>query len=312
MNQKKSYEEKLKLSRRSFLKATTGGIAGALIVGTTAGNARAAAPNGQGVAYNSKNQKLRTYSDSLDRTVSLPETIEKVVPSGLAAQCMLSTLCPEKLVAVASAGDAQEVESNQDAVDYIFDLPETGEMYSARRNINTSKIASIDTDVIVDVGFDGDDLKFTLDYLQANTETPAIFVDISFGKLPQAYRTLGELLGCRDRAEILASYIENLYADIEEKRKNVKIAPKVLYAGGDLGLSNSNKIQNDVIKYLGGIPVELPEGSEENQIDANALTKQNIDHVIFESYDCFYSIVSALGQPNEIWSSVSAVQKNRF
>jgi ABC-type Fe3+-hydroxamate transport system substrate-binding protein len=71
-------------------------------------------------------------------------------------------------------------------------------------------------------------------------------------------------MDCADRADPLASYIEGLYADIEERRQNVETAPVVLYAGNEPGLRGNSVIQNAAIAYLGGIPAESGE-----DIDAN-------------------------------------------
>ena len=45
--------------------------------------------------------ETQTFTDSLGRKVELPKEIEKVAPSGMMAQIMLYTLCPDRLCGLA-------------------------------------------------------------------------------------------------------------------------------------------------------------------------------------------------------------------
>ncbi len=321
MDNKKNNDDQLKLSRRTFLKRTTAGIAGSLLV---CANTNFASATTQVSQTTEKQSQINVFTDYLGRKESLPNNIERVVPSGHFAQILLCSLCPEKLASLASkfsgtvAGyseisfDSLKAQYQRGGMGNIFNLPESGDLYSChQRTIKTSLIASIDFDVLIDVGFNKSDLKLSLDYLETNIDKPAIFIDASFGNLPQAYRTLGNLLGYSSRAELLASYIEKLYADIEDKRNGVRTARKVLYAGNDLGL-NTSCIQNEAIEYLGEIPVIVPNGSQDNEIDASSLQNQSTDYVIFNSHKCFNSISNKTGQPYEIWSDVQAIKKGNY
>lgn len=257
-----------------------------------------------------KEEGYYEFTDSLGRKVLVPYNIKRVIPSGVFVQNMLCSLCPEKLVAVTATIEKGDVEAYRRAgMEHVPTLPETGELYSRHnRTINTSKIATIDADIFVDIGYHMDDLKSCLDYVQKKTEKPAVSIDGTFGNLPQAYRVFGKLLGCERRAEVLASYIERLYSSIEEKRKNVTTSPKILYVGNEMWLITKDHLRNKVIAYLGGTPV-LSHGEP---IDIDFIIKQNVDYIMFYNYGVFHSILNKQGEAYEMWSPVPAIQKNGY
>ena len=311
MDNKKDPGESLQLSRRSFLKVATGALAGAVILGATSIDASAVDFDLAGSEAEAQVQLgMQTFSDSLNRRVMLPRNIERIVPSGRFAQIMLCTLCPEKLAAV-SAFDASEHSAYQrGGMGNLSRLAETGEMYSSRgRSINTARIADVEADIVLDLGDPKTDLQLSLDYMQMNTNKPAVFIHATFGELPQAYRQLGALLGCESRAEELATYIERLFSDIELRRTAVETPKTILYAGNDMGLYDNHPLQNAVIEFLGG---RAAGSLTSDRIDIGALLDRNIDYIIFIDHDCFDSLISGHGEAYNIWSSVPAIQRGSY
>jgi iron complex transport system substrate-binding protein len=88
---------------------------------------------------------------------------------------------------------------------------------------------------MLDVGLPKEGLADRLNALQLETNIPYVFIDISFGKLPRAYRTLGSLLGCEARAEALASYVEAAMSEVREIANSKELACKVFYAQRERG-----------------------------------------------------------------------------
>ena len=306
MSDTKSINNPLQLSRRNFLKVMTGGIASTILLGATTKEVSALTQNSD-IEQDTSDEAFENLmiNDCLQREVTIPKIVKKVVPSGIFAQTVLCTLCPEKVSAVASKIDkSEEDEYIRGGREELCELPETGEMYScSRRNIKTSKIADLDSELVIDVGCRKNDLKFSLDYLQMNTDTSTIFVDASFGKLPKAYRILGELLDCGDRAELLATYIEDLYYDIEERKNNIEKESNVFFARNELGITRHSdySFQNEAIEFIGAVPVIVPDSSQNEEVDLNFIQEQNIDYVMFNNRDCFDSIINLEGSAYEIW-----------
>jgi iron complex transport system substrate-binding protein len=250
------------------------------------------------------------FTDSLGRKVMVPYNIKRIIPSGVFAQTTLCTLCPEKLASVASTIDEGDVEAYQRAgMEHVATLPKTGAMYSRGQNaFDTSKVATIDADIIVDIGYHKDDLGSRLNDIQDATAKPAVSTDGVFGSLPQVYRVLGPLLGYESRAKALASYIEEFYSKIEAKRENVTTSPKVLYVGNAMRPRGNSPLQNKVMEYLGGTPVVSPDAI----MDIEFIIQQGVDYVIFFNHDNFHSILNKQGEVYEKWSSVPAIQKNCY
>ena len=93
--------------------------------------------------------ETQTFTDSLGREVELPKEIEKVAPSGMMAQIMLYTLCPDRLCGLARDISVAELEF----VDQKYqDLPTLGNLYGSNANLNLESLMQAEPDVIIDIG----------------------------------------------------------------------------------------------------------------------------------------------------------------
>ncbi|MDR3316253.1 MAG: ABC transporter substrate-binding protein [Coriobacteriales bacterium] len=296
--------DRLVLSRKHFIELVSGGALCALALGVPR--------EAFGVQVI---DDVYDFVDSLGRGVSIPSSIERVTPMGICAQTMLCTLLPEKLASVAvSINEAETQEYLNAGMGAVTDLPETGTaIKSEATGIDLGGIEAIVPSIILDIGTPKEELGSRLDALQEETGRPCVFLDISFGKLPEAYRKLGQLLGCGKRAEKLASYIEGIYSDIEKRRTKVLGSCKVLYASGELGLHSrgSASLQADVISFIGAVPIVTPHSAENGTIDFGALASEDVGIVLFDDADSFDSLCSHEGEAYEIWSSIPAVQSGR-
>ena len=66
--------------------------------------------SGKGNQTESTQTEMQTFTDSLGREVELPKEIAKVAPSGMMAQIMLYTLCPDRLCGLARDISVAEME----------------------------------------------------------------------------------------------------------------------------------------------------------------------------------------------------------
>lgn len=307
----------LKMSRRAFLKGTAA-AAGLCLVGGSGEVAEALeSEKAETFVGDTKPAPEKWFTDSVGRKVRIPDKIREVIPTGNYAQALLCTLCPKKMRSVADAPPADEkTQYEESGMSEIYDLPETGSMYKpeGERDLKTGKIAALESNLIVDAGFIKDDLKVNLEYLQRKSDTPVIFIDASLGKLPQAYRTLGKLLGCSERAEKLALYIEELYADVESKRSKIEHSPRIFYAKNNGGMYKSEgySVHDEIIRFVGATPIIPKEGNDINKIDIQQLGSESIDYIIFNSEDCYNSILEEHGEDYEIWSQLDAVRDDQY
>lgn len=84
MDDPKTANNHLHLSRRGFLRVTTASIVGAIFAGASTNDVCAATENQEILLNSSKDQSENyLFKDSLRREVPLPKKIERVVPSGI-------------------------------------------------------------------------------------------------------------------------------------------------------------------------------------------------------------------------------------
>ena len=200
------------------------------------------------------------FTDSAGRTVDVPAQITKIAPSGGVAQMILLTLAPERLVGLSSRPDAVQLPYFPGS---IADLPEFGQFYGSKANINMEALIAAQPQIIIDLGDYKDGIAADMDMVQEQTGIPTVFIDASLENLPTAYRLLGSLLGVEDRAEKLASYIEETLAYAAQKSAQILPEDKkdVMYGTGASGLACNPKgsSQADVIELVGGKNIIEPE-----------------------------------------------------
>jgi iron complex transport system substrate-binding protein len=176
-----------------------------------------------------------TVTDGAGRSVPVPARVERVFPAGPPASIMLYTLAPELLLGWTRPNSAQERE---------FLLPDIGSRAQVGRitgrgnTANLEVVLSLKPDLILDVGYVTDTYVSLADRVQQQTGIPYALLDGSFQGTAAAYRLLGELIGRRADAEVLARYAEQTVATIAGRIADVPKdrRPRVYFARGPRGL----------------------------------------------------------------------------
>ncbi len=229
-----------------------------------------------------KEAKTVEFTDDLGRTVTLPASIERVAPSGNPSQILLFTLAPDKMVGWASR-------PRQGQAKYIAEkyqnLPEFGAFYGKRGNLNLEELMSADAQLVVDFGERKKGIAEQLDQLQAKIGVPIIFIEGDVDSMGQAYRRLGEVLDCGERAEKLAQFCDETIAYAKQKSALVKTPLGVYLGDGDLGYEAiaASNIHGRVIQLVGAdnvAKIEKTKGSGGNLISAEQLLNWQPDVVL--------------------------------
>lgn len=287
------------ISRREFARFAALGAA-ALIVGTP--------------EFAIAEPRSRKFTDSLGRTIVVPATVCAVMPAGDIAQQLVCTLCPELLSSVASEiTEADALEFKRAGMGEIANLPETGGSSSSGVEGVVPQAASwTGASLILDAGLRKNNLANDLDALQKEEGVPCVFLDVSFGNLPQAYRMLGNLLGREDRAEQLASYVESAMDRAAAVGFASKNPPRVFYAPRHNGIEvrSSYTVQVDAIAHVGATPITSPYVFPDRTVDIAALNEAKADLVVFDDTDCLKSFVRREGEAWDIWSQSDAFADN--
>lgn len=254
----------------------------------------------------------REFTDSLGRTVTLPEKIEKLALSGPLTQIYVFPLCPELLAGFSTA-------FSEDAEKYIpaefIELPELGQLYGGKGTMNLEALLAAAPDVVVDVGEAKDGMAEDLDKLSEQTGIPFVHVNATIAASPEAYRKLGELIGDSSKAEKLAAWCEKTLAavntcmekvDADKARKNVVycLGPKGLnvLADGSFHAQIVSLCANNAAKLESPVP-----HGDGNEIDMEQLILWDPDVILFQ-HNSVYGEVGG----NETWGQLRAVKDGQY
>ena len=252
----------------------------------------------------------RMFTDSVGREVELPETIESVAPSGMVAQVMLYTLCPDMLCGL-----------SQRFTDYAFDfvdekylsLPLFGQLYGSGATLNLEALMEAQPDVIIDIGEKKENMAEDLDGLQEQIGIPVIFVEATLPTMAEAYRTLGEL-GCEpERAQTLAQYCEDTLAYADEKAAQIPEEERktVYFAMGDDGLTTTTEesIHADVVERIGAVNAAQKDAlpARVGTVSFEQILVWQPDFILAETPWLYEGITQ-----DSLWQDVTAVQEGRI
>ncbi len=248
--------------------------------------------------------KTISFTDDLGRTVTLPVNIERVAPSGHPSQILLFTLAPDKMVGWASR-------PRQDQANYIAEkyrkLPEFGAFYGKRGNLNLEELLSANVQLVVDFGERKKGIEEQLDQLQTKIGVPIIFIEGDIDSMAKAYRRLGDVLNCPEKAEKLAQFCEETIDYATEKAALVE-KPLGIYLGdGDLGYEaiSASNIHGRVIELIGAnnvAKIEKTKGSGGNLISAEQLLNWQPDIILINRSSAYQNtqtdaVFQELGAP---------------
>lgn len=249
-----------------------------------------------------------TFTDSAGRAVELPVNIEKVAVSGPLAQIALFALCPDKLAGVASAWDAT---AEQYLATEYYNLPELGQLYGGKGELNLETLLASGAQVVIDVGEPKDTIVEDLDALQAQTGIPFVHITATTATMGDAYRMLGELLNMPAEAETLAVYCDEVYARTNEIAGSVEKV-NLLYCLGDSGLNviANGSYHAEVIDLLSNNLAVVAEPSGKgtgNEVDMEQILLWNPDVILFAP-DSIYATVA----DDPAWQQVNAIKNGAY
>ena len=268
--------------------------------------------SGCSVSETSPENETFTFTDSCGREVELPVNITKVAPSGSMAQIILYTAAPDALAGWSS---------NPGGIQFAYfpekyrDLPEFGQFYGRNVSLNMEALIAAAPDVIIDMGDKKPTAAGDMDSIQEQTGIPAIFIEATFDTYPEAYRTLGKLLGAGEQTELIARYIEGAIADAAAARAGLfaEDPVTVMFGTGESGLDCNARgsIHATVIEVAGATnAIVVPEVSNAgggNTISMEQLMLFDPDVILFSSGGPYETVGS-----DPLWSGLSAIENGRY
>ena len=254
----------------------------------------------------------REFTDSLGRTVMLPEKIEKLALSGPMTQIYVFPLCPELLAGFSTV-------FSEDAEKYIpeeyLELPELGQLYGGKGTMNLEALLSAAPDVVVDVGEAKDGMAENLNKLTEQTGIPFVHINATIATSPEAYRMMGELIGDSSKAEQLAAWCEKTLSAVNaclEKVDADGARKDVVYCLGPKGLNvlADGSFHAQIVSLCANnaavLESPVPHG-DGNEIDMEQLILWDPDVILFQ-HNSVYGEVGG----NETWGQLRAVKDGQY
>ena len=250
-----------------------------------------------------------SFTDSVGRTVEVPSNVARISPSGSLAQMFLLAIAPDLMVTVASQySDIQA----QYISDSVMALPIVGAFYGSE-DINYETIASVNPEIIIDVGEPKATVVEDMDEIMTTIAIPSVHITATLQSSPEAFRMLGKLLGREEKGEQLAQFCEKILAQTDSIMTQVgdnKV--NALYCLGDTGQNviAATSFHAEVIDYVMNnlAVVDNPAGrGTGNETDLEQISVWNPDFIVF-GYNSVYSTVLSDGA----WSALPAIKSGSF
>ena len=206
-----------------------------------------------------------------------------------------------------------------DAEKYIpedfLKLPELGQLYGGKGTMDLEALLAADPDVVIDLGGAKKNMAEDFDALTEQSGIPFIHIDATVETTPEAYRKLGDLLGRQEKAETLAAWCENTYADMVAMMEKVdadNARKSAVYCLGDKGLNvlAEGSFHAETVNMLSknvAVVEDVVSSGLGNEVDIEQLILWNPDVIIFAP-DSIYDQVAA----DETWQQLDAVKNNEI
>ena len=256
--------------------------------------------------------KLREFTDSTGRTVTLPAEITKIAISGPLSQVYILPLAGDMLVGVSNAFS---VDAAQYLPAYIFEITEIGQLYGGKGEMDLEALLLAAPDVVIDIGEPKDSIAGDLAALTEQTGIPFIHIDATVKTAPDAYRTLGQLLGREEKAEELASWCETTYAEITAMIAKVdadNARKPLLYCLGDKGVNviAEGSFHAETINMMGtnlAVVEDVVSSGAGNEVDLEQILLWDPDVILFAPDSCYDAIAGAAE-----WQSLPAISSGSY
>ena len=250
----------------------------------------------------------RVFTDSVGREVEVPAQIDKVALSGPMAQIVLFALCPDKLVGVSNAWST---EAEQYLDEKYFTMPEIGQLYGGKGELNPETLLQSGAQIVIDVGEPKGSIAEDLDALQEQTGIPFVHITATTETTGDAYRMLGDLLNMKDEAETLAAYCEKVYDRTVSIAGSVEKA-NVLYVTGDMGQNviASGSYHAEILDLLTNNLAVVDEPSSKgtgNEVSMEQILTWDPDVVIFAPESIYDTVAD-----DAAWQSVTAIKNGAY
>lgn len=230
----------------------------------------------------SGDDKLIQIVDMADRTVMVPEDVEKILSTGSVGTILIYSLNPDKMVGwnyQLREGEKQYIHEK------YHDLPNMGG--AGKEPLNLEEVLKADPDILIAMGKIDDTFVSQVEELQDKLDKPIVILDDNIEKLDESYEVLGRIMGEEEKARELGKYCRETLENIEKFSKEITEDMKVsiYYAEGPAGLETepANSWHGEVIDMIGGrnvADIEVKGEKGKTEVSIEQLIKWDPDIII--------------------------------
>lgn len=300
------------ISRRGFVQASA--IVGATVLGSGLLVSLAGCSHEKGEEIF---QGTRTITDHAGRELKVPvaKDIERVYFTSSLAQIFIYTLNPDIMAGTTSRFGEEELAMLPER---MRDLRWMGS-FSENGELDKESLLAEGVQVVFSISaIELSESNISeAEQFQSQTDIPTVLVDGSFENISEAYRFLGDILGVEKRAEELASYMEDVYANVTSAVSKVPESERVslYYAEGPMGLQSEpsgsqHALAFDVAGARNVVDVPEVEGMGMSNVSLEQILAWDPDVIIAWSEAARGGADNIIRERAE-WSTLKAVKNGR-
>ena len=259
-----------------------------------------------GLAFAPSLAEARSFTDSADRRIDVPDQVRRVFPAGPPASVALYMVAPEKMLGW-TRPPSPEVRPFLPT--RYADLPELGRLTGRGNTVNLENVVRLMPDLVLDVGDTSATYVSLADRVQEQTHIPAVLIGGRLDETAATLRTVGALLGVPERAGTLAHYAEGVVAGVQKETAKIPLAnrPSVYVARGPKGLETAvaGSIGSEVVDLVGARNVAGRDTAPRTIVDVSA------EQILAWQPDVILTVdrrFHATIRTDPVWRDVRAVQ----
>ena len=252
--------------------------------------------------------QVKIFTDSAGREVEIPAKIDKVAVTGVPAQLVLFSICPDEMVGLArDFTDGNKMYLNEK----YQNMEVFGQFYGKNANLNLEALLKADPDIIIDIGEKKDSIVEDMNGIQEQIGIPTVFIEAGIENYDHTYELLGQLLDREEEAKILAQYAAETIAQAKKSSSELKEKKSVYMALGENGLSTNAKGSYhaqilDLVGAENAADVQKNSKGGGTEVSLEQLLLWNPDVIITYDEDTYQMILSDAG-----WANLDAVKNKQ-
>ncbi|HYD06712.1 MAG TPA: ABC transporter substrate-binding protein [Reyranella sp.] len=167
------------------------------------------------------------FTDSLGRTVTLPDRIARVLPAGPPAAVAIYTVAPEKMI-----GWVRPLANDQKAfiAERYRNLPVAGRLTGKDADIGVAEVKKLQPDLIIDIGDLKPQYRELADRIQCETGIPYVVLDGGIDQIPLLFTQLSQLLDARLKGDLLALHSASMLSSVASQKASALRPARIYYA----------------------------------------------------------------------------------